>query len=173
MYVKGISRQSSCSRTDVDATIRCVLRIATYKAAVVLVCICWGCQSPTQRKGNSATNSDCPLVIEGVSFRKYAGGQYNTLVSAMLFFEVRNTTGKTVRSALFEARAGRNRSVSQSLAVPDTATLTVPPHSAVSFSRPMPLELSSHPVLSVLQVSFNDGTGWHDNGSLSCSRLAD
>jgi hypothetical protein len=171
--VKVISRQSSCSRSDVDATIRCVLRIATYKAAVVLVCVCLGCQSRTQSRGNSTTKSDCPLVIERVSFRQYAGGQYNTLSSAMLFFEVRNMTGKTVRSALFVARAERDRSVSQSLAVPDTATLSVPPHSAVRFSRPMPLQLSSHPLVSVLQVGFNDGTGWYDNGSLSCSRLAD
>ncbi len=149
-----------------------MLRIA-YRAAVVLVCISLGCQSRKQSNGNSAAKSACPLVIEGVSFRQYAGGRYNTLTSAMLFFKVRNMTGKTVRSAFFVARAGGNRSVSQSLAVPDTTTLTVPPHSAVSFSRPMPLELSSQPVLSVLQVSFNDGTGWHDNGSLSCSRLAD
>jgi hypothetical protein len=169
----GISRQSSCSRTHVDATIRCVLRIASYGAAVALVCISLGCHSRTQSNGNSEAKSACPLVIEGVSFRQYAGGRYNTLTSAILFFKVRNMTGKTVRSAFFVARAGGNRSVSQSLAVPDTATLTVPPHSAVSFSRPVPLELSSHPVLSVLQVSFNDGTGWHDNGSLSCSGLAD
>lgn len=169
---KAISRQSSCPRTHVDATLRCVLRIAIYRAAVVLVCMSLGCQSRTQTKGNSATKSACPLVIEGVSFRQYAGAQYNTLTSAMLFFKVRNTTGKTVRSAFFVAGAGEHRSVSQSFAVPDTATLTVPPHSAVSFSRPMPLELSSQPVLSVLQVGFNDGTGWHDDGSLLCSRLA-
>lgn len=149
-----------------------MVRIATYKAAVVLVCVCLGCQSRTQSRSNSAAKSDCPLVIEGVSFRQYAGGQYNTLTSAMLFFKARNMTGKTVRSAFLIARAGGN-SVSQSLAVPDTATLIVPPHSAVRFSRPMPLQLSSHPVVSVLQVGFNDGTGWHDNGSLSCSRSAD
>lgn len=150
-----------------------MLRIGTYKAAVVFVCICLGCQSRTQSKSNSATKADCPLVIEGVSFRKYAGGRYNTVASAMLFLEVKNTTGKTVHGAFLAARAGNNSSVSQSLTVPDTATLTVPPHSTVRFSRPMPLELSSHPVLSVLQVGFNDGTGWHDNGSLSCSRLSD
>lgn len=172
MNAVAISRQSSCPRTHVDATIRCVLRIA-YRATVVLICIFLGCQSRTRSNGNSGTKSGCPLVIEGVSFRQYTGGQYNTLTSAMLFFKVRNMTGKTVRSAFFVARAGGSRSVSESLAVPDTTTLIVPPHSAVSFSRPMPLELSSQPVLSVLQVSFNDGTGWHDNGSLSCSCLAD
>lgn len=171
---KAISRQSSCSRTHLDATIRCVLRTATDIAAIALVCIFLGCQSQLPSNGNSAKKrTDCPLVIEEVSFREYAGAQYNTPTRAMLFCEVRNTTEKAVRSAFFEARPGNNLSVPQSFAVPDTSTLRVPPHSTKRFSRPMPLELSRHPVLSVLQVRFDDGTSWRDNGSQLCSHSAD
>jgi len=150
--------------------------LVTLSIGIILACRA----SPPPNESTAAETQelrskiDCPLIITDCSIGVHAVARWNRISKPEVTLKIKNATDKTIVGAFFVARSVNDLGgLWQEYSVSDTDHLELKSRSQATLYRPMPPDFHFLPhrktTIAVLNVAYEDGSSWRDDGSRHCS----